>query len=302
MPISDEKIMQGKDICHYHLCRKRTQTNICDYCGDHFCKDHLDAKPVWAGDPGSSAANANTGTPESGHPCPPYHFRGERARIGVSQEQSIDKADESLQTTPHKPLSPNIAEPAEYPYFDILKGVLFLDKHVYGQIKSNSAPLVPLALLLASVYLGSSILAGLTSGYSFRPTDLISSMLLSFLIISVTYIAGVRFFNGRSAFSRFWRAAAYAQMPFIVTGSAALILAMASGQGMIFLYGIIAGAIWTIMSTIQAIKTTQGLSAMGAVMNLIVGMMILAGAIYGLGVLITNLTDVWPGMGEFGAS
>jgi len=299
MSISDEKIIQGKDICHYHLCRKRTQTSICDYCGDHFCKDHIEAKPVWAGDSGSS--QANTGVPDTGHPCPPYHFRGERARMGVSQEQSIDKAGESLQTTPQNPISPNIAEPAEYPYFGLLKGVLFLDKHVYGQIKASSTPLVPLALLLASAYLGSITLAGLTSGdYSFRPADLISSMLLSFLAISVTYIAGIRFFNGRSAFSRFWKAAAYAQIPFIVIGSAALILAMVSGQGMIFLYGIIAGAIWTIPSTIQAIKTTQGISAVGAAANLIVGMIILAVAIYAVGVLLTNLTDVWPGIGEAG--
>ena len=102
-------------ICHYHLCRKRTEVYMCKYCGEYFCKEHLHPKP-----PGMPRFRSTT--PEDlvfmeewhkpgGHPCTPYFdvWKAEQEKKKRKWDETLDKLLKSpLITKPKRPHIPKV--------------------------------------------------------------------------------------------------------------------------------------------------------------------------------------------------
>ncbi len=79
------------EVCHYHLCRKKEKLFQCGWCGQFFCRKHLDPKPAGIPDFGAHSKSwkfteegrkTNRFMEEwhkmDGHPCPPYTSHWER--------------------------------------------------------------------------------------------------------------------------------------------------------------------------------------------------------------------------------
>jgi uncharacterized protein YkwD len=84
-------------VCHYHLCKKRTEVYKCKYCGEFFCKEHLRAKP-----PGlprfKSTSHQDLLFMEEwrkpgGHPCVPFlkHWMAENKRKKQKYNEALDR-------------------------------------------------------------------------------------------------------------------------------------------------------------------------------------------------------------------
>lgn len=59
--------------CNYHFCRRKTQLYKCDYCGDYYCDEHLNAKEPFMTDFGSLHGLAQIRYRDTrGHPCGVY--------------------------------------------------------------------------------------------------------------------------------------------------------------------------------------------------------------------------------------
>ena len=84
-------------ICHYHLCRKRTKVYKCKYCGESFCKEHLNAKPPGLPRFGGTSHQDRLFMEEwhkpGGHPCVPFfeHWEAENKRKDEEYSQALDR-------------------------------------------------------------------------------------------------------------------------------------------------------------------------------------------------------------------
>ena len=114
-------------ICHYHLCRKKTRVYRCKYCGEYFCKEHLQAKP-------SGLPRFDSTKPEDklfmegwqkpgGHPCVPYLeiWKAEQKRKEEEYRQALDKflrskpIEKEPVHTPKIPISRQVPKRSTYP-------------------------------------------------------------------------------------------------------------------------------------------------------------------------------------------
>jgi hypothetical protein len=84
-------------VCHYHLCRKRTKIYKCKYCGEYFCKEHLQAKPPGLPRFDSTKHEDRLFMEEwhkpGGHPCVPYLeiWKAEQERKEEEYRQALDR-------------------------------------------------------------------------------------------------------------------------------------------------------------------------------------------------------------------
>jgi len=84
-------------VCHYHLCRKRTEVHKCKYCGESFCKEHLNAKPPglprFEGTSHQDRLFMEEWHKPGGHPCMPFlsHWEAENERKEQKYRQALDR-------------------------------------------------------------------------------------------------------------------------------------------------------------------------------------------------------------------
>jgi hypothetical protein len=84
-------------ICHYHLCRKRTEVYKCEFCGEFFCKEHLNPKPAGLARFKGTSYQDNLFMEEwhkpGGHPCVPYfeHWEAEKERKEQEYKLALER-------------------------------------------------------------------------------------------------------------------------------------------------------------------------------------------------------------------
>jgi len=83
--------------CHYHLCRKKTRVYKCKYCGEYFCKEHLQPRPPGLPRFDSTKHEDKLFIEEwhkpGGHPCVPYLeiWKAEQERKEEEYRQALDR-------------------------------------------------------------------------------------------------------------------------------------------------------------------------------------------------------------------
>ncbi len=101
-------------VCHYHLCNKKTTVYKCKYCGDYFCKEHLEPKPPgmpqFKDDSPESIALMEKWREDGGHPCVPFYdaWKEEQRKRKERENRVINKLISTprrqlIQSTPTKP-------------------------------------------------------------------------------------------------------------------------------------------------------------------------------------------------------
>lgn len=105
-------------VCHYHLCRKRTEVHKCKYCGESFCKEHLKAKPPglprFEGTSHQDRLFMEEWQKPGGHPCVPFleHWEAKNKRKDEEYRQALDRLIKSKPLEPpHEPKITHGGEP-----------------------------------------------------------------------------------------------------------------------------------------------------------------------------------------------
>ncbi|MBN1896677.1 MAG: matrixin family metalloprotease [Candidatus Aenigmarchaeota archaeon] len=97
MTAHQHKRKSNRGVCHYHLCRKRTEIHKCKYCGESFCKEHLKAKPPglprFEGTSHQGRLFMEEWQNPGGHPCMPFlsHWEAENERKEKEYSQALDR-------------------------------------------------------------------------------------------------------------------------------------------------------------------------------------------------------------------
>ena len=105
-------------LCHYHLCNKKEKLYRCNYCGEYFCKEHLEAKlPSIPNSKNTSLRHEifrEDSRKPGGHPCAPYFdfHKKEQERKREAYEESLGKLINSPPLkNPPEPKPPGEPEP-----------------------------------------------------------------------------------------------------------------------------------------------------------------------------------------------
>jgi uncharacterized protein YkwD len=152
-------------VCHYHLCRKKTRVYRCKYCGEYFCKEHLQTKPPGLPRFDSTKHEDRLFMEEwhkpGGHPCVPYLeiWKAEQERKEEEYRQALDKflrskpiEQEPVYKTRKIPISRHIPKKSNYglPFYERIKRWFNYRKHPYSHLRIRSLikDLVYLSILL----------------------------------------------------------------------------------------------------------------------------------------------------------
>lgn len=106
-PVKSTKKTRKRKVCSYHSCKQKTNLVRCKYCGELFCKEHINPTLPKLFNPKKKGIAGRLYMDDwrrPSHPCPPYYDY-----MKQKQKEDIEKYGRALDhLTGHKRVEPGI--------------------------------------------------------------------------------------------------------------------------------------------------------------------------------------------------